>query len=158
MSYSPYESPLVKRILDLADSKDRGALAALRTGVGKRPGEAGRMFPYVAPFLPEATTSGPRVEAAFLTAALCATHPAHANVGSLGASLRKATKRPDNTGGKHGAEGMEARLTAALDAHSEDLPHHLEGLVSLCASAGVPIDWHQFQWDVAGLLLSLIHI
>jgi CRISPR type I-E-associated protein CasB/Cse2 len=73
-------------------------------------------------------------------------------VGSLGASLWKATKREGNPGGKHGEAGMEARFAAALDADPEDLPRHLEGLVSLCESAGEPIDWHWFYKDLRGLL------
>jgi CRISPR system Cascade subunit CasB len=152
MNDKDYTSPLVDRLLELARQQDRGALAALRSGVGKRPGEAGRMFPYVAPFLPAAAASGPVVEAAFLTAALFAAHPLHGPIGSLGASLWRATKQPGNPGGKHEKEGVERRLAAALDAHADDLPHHLEGLITLCESAGAPVDWHQFQRDVAGLL------
>lgn len=145
MTTKPREfvSPLVERLLAIARSNDRGRLSALRTGLGKKPGEAPRMLPIVAPFLSDDV--GPRTEAAFLTAALFASHPEHASIGTLGASLRKATS-------KHGMEGMEVRFAAALDADPEDLPHHLRGLVSLCESAGVPIDWHRFERDVRGLL------
>lgn len=142
--------PLVNRLLDLKHKQDRAALAALRTGLGKRPGHAPRMYPIVAPFL--FSDEGPRVTAAFLTAALFASHPEHAEVGSLGASLWRATKRDENPNGKHGEDGVEARFAAALDADPEDLPRHLESLVSLCESAGAPIDWHCFYWDVATLL------
>ena len=41
---------------------------------------------------------------------------------------------------------------AALDSDPEDLPRHLDGLISLCESAGAKIDWHQFYRDVHGLL------
>jgi len=140
----------VTRLIELAQRQDRGALAALRTGLGKAPGAAPRMLPIVAPFL--SADEGPATRAAFITAALFARHPVHARVGSLGASLWKATKRDGNPDGKHGEEGVERRFAAALDADAEDLSRHLDGLVTLCESAGVPIDWHQFYRDVRGLL------
>jgi CRISPR system Cascade subunit CasB len=139
-----FEVPLVLRLIELKNKQDRGALAALRTGLGKKPGTAARMYPIVAPFL--RSDSGPDTQAAFLTAALFGSHPENAPIGSLGASLRRAVSQ------KHGEEGVEKRVAAALDADPEDLPRHLEGLVSLCESAGVPIDWHRFYWDVRTLL------
>jgi CRISPR type I-E-associated protein CasB/Cse2 len=152
MTKSPTkEVPLVSRLIELARREDRGALAALRTGLGKPPGTAGRMFPIVAPFL--SSDEGPATRAAFITAALFGKHPEHAPIGSLGVSLWKATKREGiNPDGKHGEAGVEARFAAALDADPEDLPRHLDGLVSLCESAGQPIDWHQFYKDLRGLL------
>lgn len=145
------EVPLVSRLIELADRQDRGALAALRSGLGKPPGAAPRMLPIVAPFL--SSDEGPAAGAAFITAALFAKHPKHASLGSIGASLWKATKRDSaNPDGKHGEAGVEARFAKTLDADSEDLRRHLEGLVGLCESAGVPIDWHRFFWDVRGLL------
>jgi CRISPR type I-E-associated protein CasA/Cse1/CRISPR type I-E-associated protein CasB/Cse2 len=123
-------SPLVNRLIELARKEDRGALSALRTGLGKAPGAAPRMLPIVAPFL--MSDEGPATRAAFVTAALFGKHPEHASSGSLGASLWKATKREGiNPDGKHGESGVEARFTAALDADPEDLARHLEGLVSL---------------------------
>ncbi len=143
--------PLVTRLVELARKDDRGALAALRTGLGKPPGTAGRMLPIVAPFL--SSDEGAATRAAFITASLFAKHPNHAQIGSLGASLWKATKREGiNPDGKHGEAGVETRFAAALDADPEDLPRHLEGLVSLCESAGEPIDWHQLYKDLRGLL------
>jgi CRISPR type I-E-associated protein CasB/Cse2 len=108
------------------------------------------MLPIVAPFL--TSDEGPATRAAFITAALFASHPEHREIGSLGASLWWATKRESNPGGKHSEAGVEKRFAAALDAPPEDLPRHLEGLVSLCESARVQIDWHQFYRDVCGLL------
>jgi CRISPR type I-E-associated protein CasB/Cse2 len=109
------------------------------------------MLPFVAPFL--SSDEGPATQAAFITAALFAKHPRHdAQIGSLGASLWKATKREGNPDGKHGEAGVESRFAAALDADPEDFSRHLEGLVSLCESAGVPIDWHRFYKDLRGLL------
>lgn len=141
---SSHEAPLVKRLIELAKKEDRAALAALRSGAGKRPGSAPRMLRILAPYL--RSDEGPWVEAAFLTAALFAGHSHHADVGTLGVSLRLAVRD------RHREPGVEARFVAALDAHPEDLARHLAGLVSLCESAGVPIDWHRFYWDTGTLL------
>ncbi len=148
----PQEVPLVRHLIELAQRQERGALAALRAGKGKPPGSVSRMLTVIAPFL--SADGGPATRASFITASLFAGHPQHAPIGSLGASLWKATMRDGNPEGKHGEAGVEARLTSALDADPEDLPRHLEGLVSLCESAGVPINWHRFYWDVQGLLGS----
>jgi CRISPR system Cascade subunit CasB len=139
------DQPLVKMLHELKRKEDRAALAALRSGVGKAPGEAPRMFPFVSRFLPDGISVGPRVQAVFITASLFAKHPDSGGSGTLGHALRTATS-------KHGEEGVTSRLTAALDADPEDLSHHLTGLVSLCESAGVPINWNQFLWDVRDLL------
>ena len=104
------------------------------------------MFPYIARFLRGGGEESPQVLAVFLTSSLFASHRNHARVGNLGVSLRRAVQ------GKHGEEGVASRLTAALDADPEDLPRHLAGLVSLCESAGVPINWTSFYWDAYRLL------
>lgn len=137
-------APLVERLFELSAKGDRGALAALRSGLGKPPGSAVRMLPLVAPFLE--SDHGPRFQAAFVIASLFAMHPVHAEAGSLGASLRRAVRD------KHNDQGVEARLVAALDADPEDLPRHLQGLISLCQSANAPVDWHALYWDLCDLL------
>lgn len=153
-----YDQAFVNYLLDLKKKENRGALAALRSGLGKKPGESTLMFPYVARFLPQnADPDTSSVQSIFLTASLFATHPEHKHndsasdperkhTDSLGASLRKAVEA------KHGEEGVSKRLVAALDAHPDDLARHLAGLVSLCESAGIAIDWIQFRKDVANLL------
>ena len=146
MTETREDQPLIQMLKDLKRKDDRGSLAALRSGVGKAPGEAARMFPYVARFLTDGISIGPRVQAVFLTASLFAKHPDPGGSGNLGNSLKAATAK------KHGEDGVTSRLTAALDADPDDLPHHLVGLVSLCESAGVPINWNQFLWDVRDLL------
>jgi CRISPR type I-E-associated protein CasB/Cse2 len=54
--------------------EDRGALAALRRGLGQPPGTAREMYPYVVRWLP-AEASAQREAAYFLVAALFAYHP-----------------------------------------------------------------------------------
>jgi CRISPR system Cascade subunit CasB len=145
------EVRLVTRLIRLADDKDRGALAALRTGLGKPPGTAARMLPIVAPFL--TSDDGPATRAAFLVAAIFAKHPSHdPSASSLGYSLWKSTKNDANPGGKHKEAGVETRVVAALDADKDDLQRHLEGLVSICESARQPINYHRLYRDVWGLL------
>jgi len=53
----------VQALKRLVEHKDRGALAALRRGLGRTPGEATEIFPYVVPYLPDGT--GPREEEAW---------------------------------------------------------------------------------------------
>lgn len=145
-----HEVALVIRLRELKRIEDRGSLAALRSGLGKPPGTVARMFPIVAPFLH--ANDGPSTHAAFLTAALFASHPDHQDGGTLGSSLWRATKRDSNPHGKHGEAGVEARFAAALDANPEDLQRHLEGLVALCESGSAPIDWNRLYWDIRSLL------
>ena len=145
MSTTQEETPLVNFLLDLERRQDRGALAALRSGIGKRPGEASRMFPYIARFLSAGGERSAQVQVVFLTSALFASHRSHAKVGNLGSSLRRAVTA------KHGEEGVASRLTAALDADPEDLARHITGLVTLCDSAGAPIDWTRFYFDTISL-------
>jgi len=156
MSHSTIEDPLVDYLLEIKRKEDRGALAALRSGLGKRPGEAPRMIPHVGKFLRSADPERPSVISAFLTASLFAKHPEHAPGRSLGSALWNATRRDSNPDGKHGEAGVESRLTALIDAHSDDIPRHLESLVSLCESAGggnrTGIDWYEFRRDVISLV------
>ena len=106
------------------------------------------MFPLIARYLPPDIQGGPQMEAVFLTASLYAYHRKHdsVKVKSLGDSLRRAVED------KHGEQGVEARLAAALDAHPDDLPRHLQGLVTTCESAGAAINWYAFYDDVRRLL------
>jgi CRISPR system Cascade subunit CasB len=152
MSQTTQSDPLVDFLLGLEKRQDRGALAALRTGLGKRPGEAPRMFPYIGPFLRSTDPGRASVIAVFLTASLFAKHPEHASGRSLGLALSNATKSDRNPDGKHGEPGVETRFTAMLDAYPDDIPRHLDGLISLCESAGTGLDWYRFRLDVIGLL------
>ena len=47
------EAALIGYLKGLAAHEDRGALAALRRGLGRPPGSAGEMHPHVARFLPD---------------------------------------------------------------------------------------------------------
>lgn len=130
----------------LAEREDRAALAALRRGLGKRPGEAPEMFPYLVPWVSEASAHD---EAdLYLTASLFALHPAswtgdedgrhRRNLGASLARLRAATQ----------SEGAERRFVALLNTRREDLQDGLRRIVALCKAHDVAIDWAQLIADL----------
>ena len=83
------EHPFVSYLCELARRDDRGALASLRRGVGKEPGVAAEMHPYVAPWLPR-DAALPKQDVYYQVAALFALHPQHADsMRSLGATFRQ---------------------------------------------------------------------
>ncbi len=138
---------LVSDLLSLDDKRRRAALASLRTGLGKAPGEAPRMLPYMAKHLVASDPGAPAVRAAFLVASLYAMHPDHAKGVSVGKALRRGVRS-----GKLGEDGTAARLVAMIDAHPDDIQHHVEGLMRLCETSKEGIDWYWFHRDIRGLM------
>jgi CRISPR type I-E-associated protein CasB/Cse2 len=120
--------------------EDRGALAALRRGLGQPPGDAREMYPYVVRWLP-AEASAPREAAYFLVAALFAYHSGPDGSGNLGQAFRRTLDpNDDNT-------AIERRFIALLTAHPDDLPFYLRQAISFLKSKEVPVDWHQLFAD-----------
>ena len=124
---------------------DRAALAALRRGLGRRPGEV--MEPYRVILTLHGARPAPwQEDACFLVAGLFAWHlhpgrPFESGPTNLGASLRRhADARP---GG-----GAERRFVALLNADHEDLPVHLRHVVGLLRTTETPIDYAQLLRDV----------
>jgi CRISPR system Cascade subunit CasB len=124
---------------------DRAALAALRRGLGRRPGEIAE--PYrVLLTLPDARPAPWQEDACFLVAGLFAWHliPWRESTDgptNLGESLRRhANARPGN--------GAERRFVALLNAGYEDLPVHLRHVVGLLRASETPIDYAQLLRDV----------
>ena len=130
----------------------RAEICALRTGVGKSPGSAPRMFPIMAKFLPDPGLENPSVMAMFLIAGLFSKNSRHEWGISLGKALNRSVIRDGVDGGKHGQDGVTRRFVAALDAHTEDFPRHLENLISLCDSAEQPLDWKVLLEDTTQIL------
>lgn len=121
--------------------EDRGALAALRRGLGQPPGEAREMYPYVVRWLP-AEASAQREAAYYLVAALFAYHPDPNGSGNLGQAFRRTLDpNGDNT-------AIERRFTALLTAHPDDLPFYLRQAISFLKSKEVPVDWQRLFADV----------
>ncbi|VAW35184.1 hypothetical protein MNBD_CHLOROFLEXI01-3201 [hydrothermal vent metagenome] len=129
--------------------EDRGALAALRRGLGQLPGNAPEMFPYVVNKLPGKAYPGSWTEKTYyLVASLYALHPESATKGNFGTHFAQTLdlKNPDNN------EATERRFTALLTAHAEDLPYYLRQAISFLKSKEVPVNWHQLmghllQWN-----------
>lgn len=130
---------LVASLLRLSKRDDRAALAALRRGLGKTPGTAPEMYPFVAPYL-DPNEDARWEEACYLIAALFASHPSGDHPAhNFGASFARLSQE----GG-----GPERRFTALLASHRENLPHRLRQAVALLKAHDVPVDWYQLLRDV----------
>ncbi len=132
--------PFIAHLLVLAENDDRAALAALRRGLGRPPGTAPEMFPYVVPFLP--ANPYPEQEAAYYTiAALFALHPKNAPEGNMGDHMAAARDESNR-------EALERRFVALLSAHPDDLPDLLRQAVTYLKSKEVPINWEGLFRDL----------
>ena len=131
--------PFVEYLESLRE--DRGALAALRRGLGQPPGTVPDMYRYVVPWLP-AEPNRQREAAYYALAALFAYHPAAGGTGNMGDhfALTRDPKR-DNT-------AIERRFTALLAAHPDDLDFHLRQTIGFLRSKEVSINWHQLLADL----------
>ncbi|CCF85744.1 CRISPR-associated protein, Cse2 family [Nitrolancea hollandica Lb] len=133
----------------LVQRKDRGALAALRRGLGQPPGEVAQMYPYVVPWLPQHAVTPRKEDAYYQIAALFAfwyqgrsSFLRNGRIpNNLGASLARLA---DATA----SESVERRFVALLNCHSEDLPDHLRHAVGLLRTADIPVDWDQLLRDI----------
>ena len=141
MTKPPSRSPLVEHLEALRAKDDRGALAALRRGLGRVPGEVASMYRHVVPWLPRELDPWGE-HAHYLIAALFAMHP---ESGGTGRSLGRAMAMLRAAGG---SESVERRFVALLDAHPEDLGEHLRHAVSLLRSKDIALDWHLLLRDV----------
>lgn len=139
MTEKSKDQRFVEFLQGLVERKERGALAALRRGLGRPPGEAPEMHCHVAHW---AAGEKPRwrEDVYYLVAALFAYHPVQWNTqngqSNLGASFARL-KKADGIS----PVGIERRFTALLSAHVEDLHIHLRHAMSLLKSKDVPIDW-----------------
>jgi CRISPR system Cascade subunit CasB len=135
------ELALITHLKGLARNKDRAALAALRRGLGRKPGEVTAMLPHVVPYAPhygEDTT--------FLVASLFGWHPCIDHGLPMGSVMRRVWIARNRT------ESIEQRFTSLLNAHRDDLPHHLRQAISLAKSTEVPVDYDRLfgninNWD-----------
>jgi CRISPR system Cascade subunit CasB len=131
--------------------RDRGALAALRRGLGKEPGTVPEMYPHVEPYIKGAKKPG--ADAAYVVASLFGVHPvpwtqpdgAPRNT-SFGWTLQRIRFRDD---GKED-EGVGRRFVAALNCDRGALPTHLRQLLSLLHARAPEalVDWERLLWDI----------
>ncbi|HOA25394.1 MAG TPA: type I-E CRISPR-associated protein Cse2/CasB [Aggregatilineales bacterium] len=120
-------------------AKDRGALAALRRGLGQPPGHAPEMLRFVVPFLSERPSRWEE-STLYLIASLFGLHPANTTSGNMGDHYA-ALRTPENKA------GLERRFTALLAAHPDDLHVHLRQAVARLKSEEIPVNWNQLFWD-----------
>jgi CRISPR system Cascade subunit CasB len=132
--------PFIIRLQSLADKQERGALAALRRGLGRPPGTAAEMYRYVEPFLPQVRSQGQEA-AYYLVAALFALHPKSTGMGNFGAHMAQ-------TRSEGGEDALERRFTALLSAHPDDLPDILRQSISFLKSKEISVNWNQLFWDL----------
>jgi len=132
--------------------ENRGALADLRSGLGRAPGEAPRMHKHVVPFLGE--LAWPSDRWFYVVGALFAWHPRHDPGGSLGECFG-GLRRGDGI-----SDSAEARFVALLGSHPDDLPGRLREAIGLLRSATIAPDWLRLlrdliQWDHPGRYVQL---
>lgn len=144
------EIDFARRLKGLAERHDgvaRGALAAMRRGLGKEPGEAGEALRAIFPLLPAGLAMA-QEDAYFLIASLAAWHPLHwtPNDGarqpsSLGASFAWLQR-------DQGGESVERRFAALLNSHPDDLPGNLRNAIGLLKAHDVRVDYARLLRDV----------
>src|SRR5918912_413229 len=134
----------IRSLEQLYADEDRGALADLRRGLGKPPGVAMEMHPYVVPFTRELSRS--QENAFYTVAALFGLYPRESwrrgekeKFSNLGASLKFLKKD---------SGGVERRFVALLNCRAEDLPAHLRQVIGLLKTNDLPVDWAQLLRDV----------
>ncbi len=135
-------NPFIKYLLGLASNEDRGALAALRRGLGNPPGTTVEMFRFVEPFLQE-KRSIQKENAYYLIAALFALHPKTTDTGNIGKHM--AAIADENS-----REALDRRFVALLSSHTDDLPRYLRQAISLLKSKDIPVNWNQLLRDLQG--------
>ncbi len=131
----------VDHLVDLANGKNRGALAALRRGLGLMPGEAPEMFPYIVPYLPN-HPSRELERAYYLIASLFALHPSNTSEGNIGNHMAACIRNQNDR------EAIERRFVALLNCHVDDLSGLLRQTVSYLKSKEQPINYKQLLSDL----------
>jgi CRISPR system Cascade subunit CasB len=144
------EHRFISALEHLVMNDNRAALAALRRGLGQRPGETMELYPYVVPYVQRLQyTSGEN--AYYIVASLVGLYPTPSwqrgdgkQLTNFGASL--ALLKDDSS------DNLEKRFIALLNAHADDLPEHLRHAISLLKSKDKPVNWLQLlrdikQWD-----------
>ena len=142
MSLNDRQKAFIGNLLNFAKEgqEDRGALADLRSGLGKSPGEMARVHKHVVPYLPEKRYNDRWY---YILASLFGSFPKHRSNYSIGKAFHPLRTKSDS---------MDARFVALLNAHPDDLPDHLRHVISLLKANEQPIDWFRLledllQWD-----------
>ena len=147
MSVDDTQWKFIGYLLSLAREghEDRGALADLRSGLGKDPGQMARVHKHVVPYLAGESYDDRWY---YVTATLFGSFPKHRAGDSLGAAFRPLAfpaKEPKK-------DSIGARFVALLNAHRDDVDDHLRHAISLLRANERPLDWFRLlddllQWD-----------
>ncbi|MFZ2878587.1 MAG: type I-E CRISPR-associated protein Cse2/CasB [Phototrophicaceae bacterium] len=130
--------PFVSYLEGLVD--DRAALAELRRGLGREPGEAPGMYPYVMPFVRNSYDE----DDYYLIAALFGLHPSSGARGNMGEHLYAYAQ----------ALGDDAattrRFTQLLRQRRATLDTPLRQHIAMLKSKDIPVNFHQLMLDLRG--------
>lgn len=130
----------------LQSEGDKGAMATLRKGLGKPPGEVTQMYKYVYSGLGQ-DLSKYNEKVYFLVASLFAlwyrgrqglSQNFDGNLGKTYKHIFKATS----------ADSTIKHFESLINSHIDDLPNHLRHAVSLASSKNIRIDWSQLLNDL----------
>ncbi|MDD5219469.1 MAG: type I-E CRISPR-associated protein Cse2/CasB [Candidatus Bipolaricaulis sp.] len=138
MNLDDAQRAFVGNLLRLAEegNENRGALADLRSGLGRQPGAMARVHRYVVPYLPDQKWDDRWY---YATATLFGLFPRHRRDYSVGKAFGSLRPKSDS---------METRFIALLNAHPDDLADHLRHVMSLLKSSEQPIDYFQLLGDL----------
>jgi CRISPR system Cascade subunit CasB len=129
--------PFITYLEKLKD--DRAALAELRRGLGRSPGETAGMFPYVVPFVNENRYDEDDM---YLIASLFALHPSSTSHGNLGAHLHALASSVGDDA------ATTRRFVQLLRQRRENLDTPLRQHISLLKSKEIAVNWHQLFHDL----------
>ncbi len=135
----------INYLKSLRERDQRGALAALRRGLGKPPGSEPLTYPYVVFKLPDDLRSPEDEGPYYLVASLFALHPLSTTEGNMGSHLRELVRQ---AGKDKPPPNVERRFVLLLLAHPNDLYKLLQPAVSLLKAGNVPINWYQLLHDL----------
>jgi len=156
MTTTKFEThPFISQLEKLVKEQEIGALANLRRGLGKPPGSTREMDRWVLRYVPTGAR-GDQENAYYLVATLFAcwyqgTDLVNQNPPqNLGASLRALVdlEAAGNNNRDEIEKRVEKRLVALLNSHLDDLPKHLQHIISLLKSKDIPVNWSQLLGDV----------
>ena len=120
------------------EHENRGALADLRSGLRTDPGQAPRMFKYVAPYLGEKISDNDRWF--YVVGAMFGANPEHVKGNTIGKCFKILSEK--------GSDSIEARFVALLGSHQDDLHRHLYHAIGLIKSKEIGLDYYQLVRDL----------
>ena len=149
IDFDEEDKKFINHLIKFRREDNRGALANLRRGLGKKPGTAMEMYPYINRQIPDTK----KTNAYFIVAALFGLYPdAEHTKGNLGESLllleSKTQEQRKSSPDDKKISSVERRLVALLNAKEEDLPNHLRQILGLLKSNEMPINWFRLLKDI----------